>query len=184
MADLQMTRFKWQAALQNQFSQWLGRFHKLSHRDQIALKLLGAFGGLLFLVYGILLPAFDYHQNSQYVFTEQQQLFSWMKAKQPAVEQLQQTPQSPGTTQKPSRKEDENPISLINNSAKDFQLSIQRLQPEANGNQRIWMEKVSFKNTIEWLNHLQVNGLELVDVSLDQQQPGIVNVRATLQSMD
>ncbi len=168
----------WRLTLARQYQYWQGKFHKLSERDQQALIFLGSFTLCLVLIYSVIIPAVDYRSNARESFIHAQQLLNWMKAQQPAVLALKN---AQGTNKGTPKEITDNPITLINTSAKNFNLSIKRLQPESNGNIRIWMEQVSFNNTIRWLDFIQQQGLKVDDISLDQQSPGIVNIRATFR---
>lgn len=150
---------------------WLkirGRFNQLSPRDRLALTLLGGVVSLLLVIYGMILPAIHYHDNARQSFQDQQALFYWLKQQQPAVQALAVPSASPAVG---------NPLTLVNTSAKDHALKITRLQPENNGSLRVWMEDVSFENTLRWLDHLQSRGLVVREITVDQQQAGLVSVR-------
>ncbi|WP_439134705.1 type II secretion system protein GspM [Pseudomaricurvus sp.] len=161
-------------ALKARYQKALTAFYKLPERDRMALILLSSFLGLLIIVYGVILPAMDYHQQARQTFQDEQALLYWLKAQEPAIQAVRSTPQT-------GQSFSGNPLSLVNGSAKDFQLSIKRLQPENSGNLRVWMENVNFDNTLQWLHHLQAQGLKLSDISIDQQAKGRVNIRATFE---
>lgn len=161
-------------ALKARYEKAMTAFYKLPERDRLALTILSAFVGLLILVYGVILPAVDYHQQAREHFKDEQALLYWLKAQEPAIQRISTAPQASQTFSG-------NPLSLVNASAKDFNLSIKRLQPENSGSLRVWMENVNFDNTLQWLHHLQSQGLSLSDISIDQQAKGRVNIRATFE---
>lgn len=146
------------------------RFDQLPPRDRLALTLLSGFVALLLLIYAVILPALDFHDSARQNFQDQQALLSWLKEQQPAVPAVN-TLSIPATTLA------SNPLTLVNTSAKDFAVKITRLQPENNGNLRVWMEDVKFEHTLGWLHHLQVQGLAVKEITVDQQKEGMVNVR-------
>lgn len=154
----------------------LNAYHALGERDRMALILLSIFFGVLILLYGMLLPAMDYRHQGRDAYDREQELLTWLQAQQPAVERLRTQPKA---AQQASSTANSSPLTLVNTSAKEFQLTIKRLQPENNGSLRVWMENVSFDNSLKWLHHLQNNGLAVSDISIDEQSTGLVNLRAT-----
>ena len=159
-------------ALKARYEKAMTAFYKLPERDRLALTILSAFVGLLILVYGAILPAMNYHQQAREHFKDEQALLYWLKAQEPAIQRISAAPRASQTFSG-------NPLSLVNASTKDFNLSIKRLQPENSGSLRVWMENVNFDNTLQWLHYLQSKGLSLREISIDQQAKGKVNVRAT-----
>lgn len=148
------------------------QFNLLPPRDRLALALLGGFVALLILVYGMILPAVDFHTHARQNFLDQQALLNWLKDQQPA---LQAARSSAGTAS--STSPTGNPLTLVNSSAKDFAMKIIRLQPENNGSLRVWMEDVRFDNTLRWLHHLQAQGLVVKEIYVEQQKKETVSVR-------
>ena len=68
-------------------------------------------------------------------------------------------------------------LSNINAAAKDFGLSLRRLQPDAAG-YTVQMEAAPFAKVIRWSHALETrHGIEIASVSIDVVEPGIVNAR-------
>lgn len=160
--------------LRLRYQKALTAFYKLPERDRMALVILSSFLGLMIILYGVIMPSVNYHQQARQNFQNEHELLYWLKAQESAIQAIQTNPKS-------GKSFSGNPLSLVNSSAKDFQLSIKRLQPENSGNLRVWMENVNFDNTLQWLHHLQAQGLHLSEISIDQQDKGTVNVRATFE---
>ncbi|NHN38934.1 type II secretion system protein M [Pseudomaricurvus alcaniphilus] len=149
--------------------------NKLNERDRLALLALTVFIALLIVFYGLLQPANNYRQQARDAYQLEQELLTWLQARQSAIAQLQSRPlvqEAAGS----------NTLSTINSSAGQFKLSIKRVQPESNGNLRVWMEEANFDNTLRWLHHLQQQGIGVSEINLDQSGPGSVNLRATFSS--
>jgi general secretion pathway protein M len=72
-------------------------------------------------------------------------------------------------------------LSIVNNTAKAKGVQLKRFEPDGNGGLRIWLDKVSFDSSIDWLELLEKEkGLKVEQISLDKVKSGIVNIRATL----
>lgn len=149
----------------------LHRFHQLPPRDRLALVALSSFVALVIVIYGMILPAVNFHDKARQNFQNEQALLHWLQEQRPAIQAL--TSSMPNSSVFSG-----SPLTLVNTSAEDFQLNIKRLQPENNSNLRVWMENVSFDNTLQWLHYLQSQGLPVGEISIDQQSEGLVNVRA------
>ena len=74
-------------------------------------------------------------------------------------------------------------LSIVNNTAKAKGIAMNRFEPDGNGGLRIWLDKVEFDSTIDWLELLESEkGLKVEQISIDKVNSGIANVRATLRS--
>jgi general secretion pathway protein M len=149
------------------------RYQSLPSRDRMALLILSVFLAILVVVYGLISPAMEFRDNAKSAYQQERDLLGWLQAQEAAVKALKQRPQT--------TKSSGSPLTLVNSSAKRFKLTIKRLQPENNGDLRVWMEGVSFDDALKWLHHLNTQGLKIVDISIDQQSPGRVNLRSTFR---
>ena len=147
-------------------------YRSLSDRDRSALLMLVLFMLLLVGYYGLYAPARDYHQHAREAYQLEHELNQWLQAQATAVRAM--------PIKAPvNAPENGSSLTLVNNSARQFQLNIKRVQPESNGDLRLWMEDVSFDNTLKWLHYLQSTGMRIRELNLDQSNPGKVNLRAT-----
>ncbi len=153
------------------------RWQQLPERDRLALALLAGFLGVLIMVYGILLPSYDYHQQARNRFTADTQLLHWLQAQEAAVKQL------PKTQAKQTVNNQQSPLTFVTQSAKQHQLSLKRVQPEGSNKLRLWLESAPMDKSLNWLSDLSSGGLAIEDISIERQgQAGMANIRATLVS--
>lgn len=153
------------------------RWQQLPERDRLALGLLGSFLGILLIVYGILLPSYDFHQQARDRFNSDTQLLHWLQAQEAAVKHLPQVqPKQRSSSQ-------QSPLTFVTQSAKQHQLSLKRVQPEGSNKLRLWLESAPMNKSLNWLKSLSQGGLVIDDISIERQgQAGMANIRATLVS--
>ncbi|MDM3872562.1 type II secretion system protein M [Porticoccus sp. W117] len=151
------------------------KYQSLDDRDRTALKVLAIFAGLLALIYGLILPAYNYYQDSKTRVTEQQELLQWVKQHSPQVKQLATTPKKQVTNQ--------SIMEATTNTAKALGVEINRLQPEAE-NLRTWLTQVSFEKTIKLLTTLsEQHGIGIQQITVEKTaKPGVVNVQCLLEN--
>ena len=148
----------------------------LPNRDRLALIVLALFL-LGVMIYALLLaPAYQYHAQARNAFEQQRELHQWLQAQKSAVENL------PGVANGGAPQAGASSLTLVNSSAVQFKLTIKRVQPESNGDLRVWMEEVDFDGALKWLHHLQSSGMTIGELNLDKSSPGKVNLRATFTS--
>ncbi len=151
------------------------RWQQLPERDRLALGLLAGFLGLIIIVYGILLPSYDFHQQARDRFNSDTQLLHWLQAQELAVKQL------PKTNAKQPANSQQSPLTFVTQSAKQHQLSLKRVQPEGSNKLRLWLESAPMDKSLNWLKSLSQGGLVIDDISIEKQgQAGMANIRATL----
>lgn len=74
-------------------------------------------------------------------------------------------------------------LSTVNNTAKVKNIQLKRFEPDGDSGLRIWLDKVNFDAAIAWLELLETTrGITVEQISIDKVEPGIVNIRAVLQS--
>lgn len=74
-------------------------------------------------------------------------------------------------------------LSTVNNTAKVKNILLKRFEPDGKTGLRIWLDQVNFNSVIDWLELLETSrGIRVEQISIDRVAPGIVNVRAVLQS--
>lgn len=74
-------------------------------------------------------------------------------------------------------------LSLVNSSANSAGVSIKRSQPEGDDQIRLWLEKVPFNQTIDWVNTLTVEyGLSIGSATIEPRKTsGTVDMKLTLK---
>jgi general secretion pathway protein M len=153
------------------------RWQQLPERDRLALGLLGGFLAILIIVYGIVLPSYDFHKQARDRFDSDTQLLQWLQAQETAVKQL------PKAQIKPTASSQQSPLTFVTQSAKQHQLSLKRVQPEGSNKLRLWLESAPMDKSLNWLKGLSQGGLVIDDISIERQGPqGMANIRATLIS--
>ncbi len=149
----------------------------LPQRDRTALAGLALFAAGLLLVFGVWLPITHFHQQARAEFDSQHSLYQWLQSQEAILRPLQasRAANKPATSNSP-------PLTIVNTSARELSLTIKRLQPEANGDLRLWLENVTFDAGLHWLHQLESQGLTIKDLQADRQQTGVVNLQLTLQT--
>lgn len=146
----------------------------LSEKDKKALFILTIFLGIVLLVYGLFLPAFDYQTQAKSRYTQEQALHQWLADQQAFI--------SVKTNQTIEHKQSGSALSIVNASAKEFELILKRVQPEGNGLLRVWLENADFTSTLKWMENLNQQGLTIIELNVDGTAAGIVNLRLSISS--
>ena len=70
----------------------------------------------------------------------------------------------------------------VNNSLREFNLSLSSMQPQNNGAVRLRLERVKYSALIAWLHEMEVNkGVKIKDSSITTgSEKGVVNITVTL----
>lgn len=154
-------------------SLWAGaglrrRYDGLALREQRLVVAVLALAGLA-LAYAVAAPVAAYRQAGVQRHVAEQADLRWMRDNQERAGQ-------------PTRNSDraagpQGRLSTINAAAKDVDLSLRRLQPDANGF-TVQIEAQPFAKVIRWSNALETrHGIEIASVSINVEAPGIVNAR-------
>jgi len=73
-------------------------------------------------------------------------------------------------------------LSQVNNLAKVKGIKLKRFEPNGETGLRVWLEKVSFDSSIDWIETLETQkGIKVEQISIDKVELGIVNLRAVLK---
>jgi general secretion pathway protein M len=144
-------------------------WQQLSSKDRRALSLLAIAGGFLLVIYGALLPSYEFQQNSQQQYREQAELLHWLGAQKAQVASLNNT----------TRKREGSALSQINQTAKQHSLTIQRIQPQADDSIKVWLESMAFDNSVQWLEALDRDGVSLRELNISKVGNGTINFRGT-----
>lgn len=149
----------------------LGWYDTLGDRDRLALRLLGAFFGVLVLYVLLLAPAIGQGDRAWGRLQQERELLAWLRAHQSEV--------SAGGAQ--AR---EQPVAtVVNSSAQEHQLTIRRYEPAGENGIRVWLEGAEFNAVVKWLYQLEGSfGVRAAEFTVERDaQPGRVNARLTLQ---
>lgn len=134
------------------------RWRLLAPREQQMLRVLGIFGALLLLVYGIWLPSRHAAENAQRQYESNRELLMQLQASGSVVH---------------------NPVamggSLLGNvsaAAGNSNLTLSRIEPEGDSQVRVWVEKADFNAVARWLAVLSSQGLRLQEAQVEKQSEG------------
>lgn len=144
----------------------------MSDKDRKAMLILSAFLGILLIIYGLLLPAFDFKTQAKSHYAQEKALYQWLKAQSSLI--------SAEPNNMVKREQSGSALTMVNASAKEFQLELKRVQPQSNGLLRVWLENANFDNALQWMENLNQQGQTISDLSIDRVTAGTVNLRATI----
>lgn len=149
------------------------KIDQLPEKDRLYLYTLSIFGAVLIFIYAIYLPLADFHDKSIQQATIKQELYEWLKSKEPQARAQQKSPKAASSNQ--------SLLTLATNSAKNNGLNLKRVEPEGNDRIRLWIEDAPFNQVLIALDKLQnEHGLQIEEVSVDRKAPGKVDARATI----
>lgn len=142
-------------------------------REQFALRMLGAFLGVVLIALFVILPLHRYHSGAIDDYRAQRETLQWMQENRAEVAGSAKKPREPGTSL----------LTLANQTARTQGLAFKRYEPNANQGLNLWLEQVPFNQVVKWLVALERDhGVVAVEFSATRRdQPGIVDVRIVLQ---
>lgn len=146
-----------------------------SDSDRRVLKLLMAAAGLLVCYIGIWDPLSRYTAEQQFQANRAQVTADWLVTNRGA---LQATASSSSTTAIGSTGAAPT-ISQITNSAATLNLTLSRLQPEADGSVSVALEQQPFNAVAQWLSGIEnEQGFTIARASIDRtNEQGLVNAQ-------
>lgn len=166
-----LERFKESSSFQSAAN----RYDSLSHREQLSVMVLAAFFALIFVIYFIVIPASNYHTKAQTDYTHALDTYRWMQDNRALVDHLGENVNS--------REAGQSLLGIANQTSKGFQLSFKRYQPVGSNGLSLWLDNVSFNNTVLWLERLDKRyNIHVKEIAVERQnENGVVNVRLVLQ---
>ena len=149
---------------------WRARFDALSPRERmLVLGCAAAFG--IVLLYGAIAPLVEFRATAIERQAREFQDLMWMQDNRAQAEA--RAADAAATSQ--AR------MSTINAAAKEVDLPLRRIQPEANGFS-VQVDRQPFDKVIRWTDALESrHGIEIVSATVDLHEPGIVNARFSLR---
>lgn len=151
----------------------------LARKDRIALIILGAFLGLLLLIYGAMIPAHRYADQAAGYFYKQTSLQSWVEVNAGKVNPLKENNPDQDT-----EVFGQSLLSIASGSAKEYQISFKRFEPNGDSELRIWLEKMPFNQVLAWLGELKDSySVDVIQANIDRRElAGTVNARIVLSN--
>lgn len=144
------------------------RYEALALREQRLVVVVLAVAGLA-LAYSVAVPVLQYRQAAVERLAAEQTDLQWMRDnRERAARPARNSDRAAGPQGR---------LSTINAAAKEADLALRRLQPDANGF-TVQIEAQPFAKVIRWSSALEArHGIEIASVSIDVEAPGIVNAR-------
>lgn len=167
---------KWNEALgESAFAvKSIAAYEGLNEREQIAVKALAAFLLPVFIIFGVILPASQYFNESKEYYMSVLEDVEWIQANRAAV------PTSANTSE---REPGQSLFGIANSTSKGFQVTFKRYEPVGENALSLWLEGVNFNNLVRWLERLDKRyGVKVKEIAVERQSiEGSVNVRLVLQ---
>lgn len=165
--------FKQQFQARAETSPLWQRWQQLQPRERLAVAALGLFLLLALLYLLLWQPVALNARNARSQYLQQRDLHLYLQANADQARQLS------GQTQ--ASLAPEQLQGLVTQTAQQKGLLIERFDSGDEGLQ-ISLPQAPFALLLRWLNELQAQGVQLVDVSLTRGAPGKVDARLTLKA--
>lgn len=146
------------------------RWDQLTERDKkAALLLIVSIAGAI-LIFGLILPVSNAHQNA---------INELQNAEETYQELLSIAPLAMANGQSGQAFSISSLNSEIRRQAVRYGLSIQRFEPQGD-NLRVWLEEARYPSVVKWLAGLESMGITQAELTLENEnKPGFVSVRVT-----
>ena len=148
------------------------RYEALATRERRLVMACGAALGLA-LGYAGVSPLLDFRRDAIERHAAEESDLQWMQAnRELAAAPSRHSDRATGSQAR---------LSTINAASKEFDLPLRSLQPEADGFS-VQIEGQLFDAVIRWSHALESrHGIEVVNASIDVEDPGVVNARFSVR---
>lgn len=149
-------------------------YESATPREQLVLKFLAVFLASVVALLAVIQPLHRFHAAARADYREQRETLAWMEANRGAVATVPSaTPHS----------RDQSLLTLANQSARRFGLTLRRTEPSGENGLNLWLERVPFNRVIQWLGTLErEHGVVASDIAASRgDEPGMVDVRIALE---
>lgn len=136
------------------------RWLMLAPREQHVLKILGIFSAVFLLVYGLWLPSRHAAQNARAQYESNRELLQRMQSS------AGQLGSSNGVMTGGSV------LGGVSAAANNEGLTLSRIEPEGEGQVRVWVERADFNKVAAWLAKLSSQGIKLQEAQAEKQSDG------------
>ena len=163
--------------LQQLWTELLDKWTRLSARDRWALGGLAVFLIMLLLYVAIVQPINQYRQNANSRYLSNAELVGWIETHRARL-----SASNTNNTQVSNRR-GRSLVAMVNESSREYQLEISRVEPKAQNSVRLWLDAVKFNDLITWFGVLHEQyGIAIQDISIDQTDTaGVVRVNVTFR---
>lgn len=153
-------------------------FSFLPEREQLALKVLAVFLLLVLLFYGVWKPSVNYKEEAERIFNANTELLTWMRGKEELARSLADKQETNNPT-------NNSILSIVDNSSKAYNITLQRYEPKRNNGIRIWLQDTRFNDLIIWLDELAVsNNIDIEQLNIDRKgNNGLVDAHIELSAL-
>lgn len=147
------------------------RLRAMNTRERVLLSVFVAVVAGLVLVYGLLLPAYEYQVEGARTQLSTMNGLNWMKVNASNAK-------SQSSSNQPVRRGNE--LSLLSSTARLNDLKVQRLQPQ-DTQINVELTRQPYDSVIQWLVALETeHGFRVIDLRLEDAGDGVVDSRITL----
>ncbi len=157
--------------LSQHYKQSVEMFNQLPLRMRQAVIFTGVVLTVLVIVYGLLLPAHHFADESARQYRKSHSLLAWMQANESKARAL--------TEAEPAREKvmKESLLSTVADTAQSQEINFDRFESREGNELRVWLEKIPFNKLILWLDSLQqLHGIRTKQITVSRQElPGLVN---------
>jgi general secretion pathway protein M len=163
--------------LQQLWTDLFDKWTRISARDRWALGGLAFFLILIVLYIAIVRPINQYRQNATSRYTSNAELVTWIESNRARLS-------APNTNDtQVSNRRGRSLVAIFNESSREYQLDISRVEPKAQNMVRLWLDAVKFNDLITWFGVLHEEyGIAIQDISIDQTDTaGVVRVNVTFR---
>lgn len=149
------------------------RYESAAPREQLSLKILAGFLGVVAVLLLVILPLHRFNANAIADYQAQQETLHWMQTNRSAI----------GNSTLKARAPTDSLMTLANQQARNFGLTAKRYEPSGEKSLSMSFEQVSFNRVVQWLDALEHDyGIIAVDFTATRRdEPGMVDVRVVLQ---
>lgn len=163
------------AALQQRLAPLRARWDALPVRDRRALLLMTAVLAVALAWWLVVAPVRDYAAGEVQRLAAEQDNLAWMQANASAARQAARAGRGLPAGQ--------SLLAVINASAREAGLNLQRFEPEGEQKVRVTLENAVFTDVMRWVVGLESRyGVVVLSLNADHPpaQPGLANIRLTL----
>lgn len=159
-----------------QLAQWHKKWQGMPANDRRALTILGLFGAVLFVIFGLFQPAKNYFDRAQNSALESRKLVEWINSQKPQLARLQSVRAETGAAEGTL-------LQRATAAAAARQVAIKRVEPEGDTRIRLWIDEVRYQDLQQWLNDLQQQKIVIRSLNIDAlDEVGMVSSRLTLEA--
>lgn len=151
----------------------------LSRRDQLALQLLSLALGCFLLYALVWKPVADYADAAESAAMAEKSSLVWMKSQEARARAIASSFNGDTGAGLP---QGQSLISVIGNSARNFDLELQRFEPRGDDQVNVWLDKIEFNQMMLWLETLkEQSGISVAQITIDRADTsGQISARISL----